>query len=68
MIGLVFYGFLLGQRRVRALQKEVAQLKIVIDETRKQKEVEQILGSDYFQSIQKRAAEIRAKSNKSRSE
>jgi len=68
VIGLVFYGFLLGQRRVRALQKEVAQLKIVIDETRKQKEVEQILGSDYFQSIQKRAAEIRAKSNKSRSE
>ena len=65
VIGLVFYSFLLGQRRVRALQKEVAQLKIVIDETRKQKEVAQILESDYFQSLQKRAAEIRAKSNKS---
>jgi hypothetical protein len=68
VIGLVFYGFLVGQRRVRALQHEVAQLKIVIDESRKQKEVEQILGSDYFQSLQKRAAEIRSKSNKSRSE
>ncbi len=64
VIGLVFYSFLLGQRRVRALQKEVAQLKIVIDENRKKKEVEQILESDYFQSLQKRAAEIRAKSNK----
>jgi hypothetical protein len=62
VIGLIFNSFLLGQRRVRALQKEVAQLKIVIDETRKQKEVAQILESDYFQSLQKRAAEIRAKS------
>jgi hypothetical protein len=67
VIGLVFSGFLAGQRRVRALQHEVAQLKIVIDEAKKRREVEQILGSDYFQSLQKRAAEIRAKSTKERS-
>jgi hypothetical protein len=66
VIGLVFYGFLAGQRRVRALQHEVAQLRIVIDEAKKRREVEQILGSDYFQSLQKRAAEIRAKSTKER--
>lgn len=65
VIGLVFYSFMLGQRRVRALQKEVAQLKIVIDENRKRQEVEQIVESEYFQSLQKRVAEIRARSNKS---
>lgn len=65
VIGLVFYSFVLGQRRVRALQKEVAQLRIVIDEARKKKEVDQILESDYFQSLQKRAAEIRARPSKS---
>jgi hypothetical protein len=64
VIGLVFYSFMLGQRRVRALQKEVAQLKIVIDENKKRQEVEQIVESEYFQSLQKRVAEIRARSNK----
>lgn len=64
VIGLVFYSFMLGQRRVRALQDEVTQLKIEIDESRKQKEVEQIVESEYFQSLQKRAAEIRARANR----
>jgi hypothetical protein len=64
VIGLVFYSFMVGQRRVRALQDEVAQLKIEIDESRKQKEVEQIVESEYFQSLQKRAAEIRARANR----
>jgi hypothetical protein len=64
VIGLVFYGFVLGQRRVRALQKEVAKLKIEIDASRRQREVAQIVESDYFQSIQKRAAEMRAQINK----
>jgi hypothetical protein len=65
VIGLVFYSFMLGQRRVRALQKEVAQLKIVIDENKKRQEVEQIVESEYFQSLQKRVAEIRSRSNRS---
>jgi len=65
VIGLVFYSFMLGQRRVRALQKEVAQLKIEIDVSKRQKAVEQIVESDYFQSLQKRAAEMRAQTNKS---
>jgi hypothetical protein len=65
VIGMVFYSFMLGQRRVRALQKEVAQLKIVIDENKKRQEVEQIVESEYFQSLQKRVAEIRSRSNRS---
>jgi len=65
VIGLVLYSFMLGQRRVRALQKEVAQLKIVIDENKKRQEVEQIVESEYFQSLQKRVAEIRSRSNRS---
>lgn len=64
VIGLVFYGFLLGQRRVRALQREVAKLKIEIDVSKRQKAVDSIVESDYFQSLQKRAAEMRAQSNK----
>jgi hypothetical protein len=65
VIGLVFYGFVLGQRRVRALQKEVAKLKIEIDASKRQREVDSIVESDYFQSLQKRAAEMRAQANKS---
>jgi hypothetical protein len=65
VIGLVFYGFVLGQRRVRALQREVAKLKIEIDASKRQKEVASIVESDYFQSLQKRAAEMRAQANKS---
>lgn len=65
VIGLVFYSFMLGQRRVRALQKEVAYLKIVIDENKKRQEVEQIVELEYFQSLQKRVAEIRSRSNRS---
>jgi len=52
------------RQREQSLKEQIRELKIVIDENRKKKEVEQILESDYFQSLQKRAAEIRAKSNK----
>jgi two-component system cell cycle sensor histidine kinase/response regulator CckA len=65
VIGLIFYGFTIEQRQVKVLQQEVQQLKIEIDETRKQKDIEQIFESDSFQTIKKRAAEIRARSNKS---
>jgi hypothetical protein len=45
-------------QREQSLEEQICELKIVIDEIRKQKVVEQILESDYFQSLQKRASEI----------
>ena len=61
VIGIVFYSFVLGQRRVRALQQEVAELKIEIDMAKKQQDVNKIVESEYFQAIKERAAEIRAR-------
>lgn len=61
VIAIVFYSFVLGQRRVRALQQEVAELKIEIDMAKKQQEVNRIVESEYFQAIKERAAEIRAR-------
>jgi hypothetical protein len=49
------------RQREQSLEEQICELKIVIDEIRKQKVVEQILESDYFQSLQKRASEIRAR-------
>jgi len=61
VIGIVFYSFVIGQRRVRALQKEVAELRIEIDMTRKQQDVNKIVNSEYFQVLKERAAELRAR-------
>jgi len=61
VIAIVFYSFVLGQKRVQALQKEVAQLKIEIDAAKKQQDVNKIVESEYFQSLKERAAEIRAR-------
>ena len=61
VVGIVFYGFVLGQRRVRALQKELAQLKVEIDQSKRQREVQQIVESEYFQSLKAKATELRTK-------
>ena len=66
VIAVVFYNFVIGQRRVQALQKEVAQLKIEIDAAKKQQEVSKIVESEYFQSLKERAAEIRARADSKR--
>jgi hypothetical protein len=59
VVGIVFYSFVLGQRRVRVLQTELAQLKIEIDQSKRQQEVQQIVDSDYFQTLKAKAAEMR---------
>ncbi len=45
--------------RQRELQQQVAELRIEIDEQKKAREVSRIVDSDYFQDIQRRAAEMR---------
>jgi GAF domain-containing protein len=50
------------RQREQALKEQIRELKIEIDQSKRQKEVSQIVESDYFQSLQKRAAEIRARS------
>lgn len=60
---LVFYAFVVGQRRVRALQKQVAQLRIEIDHAKRQQEVDLIVESEYFQSLKAKAAQMRERAN-----
>lgn len=60
---LVFYAFVVGQRRVRALQKQVAQLRIEIDQAKRQQEVDLIVESEYFQSLKAKAAQMRERAN-----
>ncbi|MCJ7432512.1 MAG: Cache 3/Cache 2 fusion domain-containing protein [Anaerolineales bacterium] len=50
------------RQREQALKEQIRELKIEIDQSRKQKEVSEIVESDYFQALQKRASEIRARS------
>jgi hypothetical protein len=43
------------------LRKQVEGLKIVIDETKRKKAVEEITDSEFFQNLSERAAKIRQK-------
>jgi len=43
------------------LRKQVEGLKIVIDETKRKKAVEEITDSEFFQNLTERAAKIRQK-------
>ncbi|CAG0974210.1 hypothetical protein ANAEL_01349 [Anaerolineales bacterium] len=52
--------------RETELRKQVEGLKIVIDETRRKKAVEEITESEFFQSLTERAAKIRQKQRSSR--
>lgn len=45
--------------RQQRLQRQIRELKIEIDEKRKAREVEEIVETDYFQSLQQKAREIR---------
>ena len=46
-------------QREQSLRKTVEELKIQIDETKRQKQVEEIVDSDFFQSLQEKAAKMR---------
>ncbi len=47
------------QQREEALRQEVAQLRIEIDESKRKRHVEEIVESDYFQSLQQQARRLR---------
>jgi GAF domain-containing protein len=47
-----------------ALRREIAQLKIEIDQSRRAKQVEDITDTNFFRSLKTRAEEMRAKGNK----
>jgi hypothetical protein len=49
-------------RREQNLRKEVEQLKIQIDENRRKKQVEEIVESEFFQSLREKATEMRKRS------
>jgi GAF domain-containing protein len=46
-------------RREQALRQEIRQLTIVIDENKRRQEVDQIVDSDFFQSLQSRGRSLR---------
>lgn len=47
------------RRREEALRREIEQLRIEIDEAKKQRQVEEIVESDYFQSLRAQARRLR---------
>jgi methyl-accepting chemotaxis protein len=47
------------RQREENLKKQVAELQIMIDETRRQEQVDQIVDSDFFRDLQKKAQTIR---------
>jgi len=47
-------------QREQSLRKTVEELKIQIDETKRKKQVDEIVDSDFFQSLQEKAAKMRA--------
>jgi len=49
------------RRREEALQRQVEQLRIEIDEVKKQRQVDEIVESDYFQNLKSQAANLRKK-------
>ncbi|WP_026909549.1 response regulator [Patulibacter minatonensis] len=49
------------QARERALKRQVQELRIEIDRTRADRQVEEITGTDAFRDLQRRAAELRSR-------
>jgi DNA-binding response OmpR family regulator len=47
------------QAREQQLQRQVQQLRIEIDQSRKERQVAEITGTDYFQELQRKAGELR---------
>jgi hypothetical protein len=53
------------QKREQKLLRQVARLRIEIDETKQQSEVAQIVETDFFKQLQSRADNLRAKREQS---
>jgi hypothetical protein len=54
-----------SQAQVQELRAQVAELRIEIDETKKAQQVSEIVDSEYFQSLEARAKEMRERKRKS---
>lgn len=52
--------------RERQLKREVRQLQIEVNHARKQQQVDEIVGSDFFQHLQSRASEMRERRDRRR--
>ncbi len=52
--------------REQGLRQEIQQLRIEIDEVKRQKQVEEIVGTDFFQDLQAKARAIRTRSPRAR--
>lgn len=48
-------------KRTQELQREIQQLRIEIDQVKRQKQVEEIIDSDFFQNVQNLAQALRAR-------
>jgi hypothetical protein len=61
LLGLLAAAALKSYLRVKKLTEELENLRIQIDEVKKERQVAEITGSDYFKNLQARAREMRAK-------
>jgi GAF domain-containing protein len=61
LLGLLAAAALGSYLRIKTLTDQIADLKIQIDEVKKERQVTEVLESDYFKSLQNRAREMRAK-------
>lgn len=61
LLGLLAAGALESYLKMKKLTDEIADLKIQIDEAKKERQVAEIAESDYFKNLQSRAREMRAK-------
>jgi len=61
LLGLLAAAALGTYLKTKQLTDQIAELKIQIDEAKKERQVAEITDSDYFKSLQSRAREMRAK-------
>ena len=61
LLGLLAAAALKSYLRVKKLTEELENLRIQIDEVKKERQVAEITGSDYFKNLQARAREMRSK-------
>lgn len=61
LLGLLAAAALESYLRIKTLTDQIAELKIQIDEGKKERQVAEITESDYFKGLQTRAREMRAK-------
>jgi hypothetical protein len=61
LLGQLAAAALGSYMRIKTLTDQLTELKIQIDEVKKERQVTEITQSDYFKDLQSRAREMRAK-------